>query len=180
MDEKCITILLQPYVKSLSESRKVGVQNITIAIGGFYYEQLLPYYATFGSKAIHVFIYDDLRKDAVGTMQNIFRILGVDETFVPDMKSQHNVSGVPKNKFLHKAYRFLQGSNRSAVKEFGKQVLPESIRRKLKSDVTQSLYKKNFLKPELSPKVRAELQRDYKEDILALQDLIKRDLSHWL
>ena len=147
---------------------------------GFYYKQLLPYYAAFGSEAVHVFLYDDLRKDAVGVMRDIFRILGVDQGFVPDMKAQYNVSGVPKNRSLHWVYHFLKGSNRSVIKELGKRVLPRHVRDKLKNDVTQSLYRKNFVKPQLLPEVRAELQHGYQEDILQLQDLIKRDLSHWL
>jgi hypothetical protein len=147
---------------------------------GFYYKQLLPYYAAFGSEAVHVFLYDDLRKDAVGVMRDIFRILGVDQAFVPDVKAQYNVSGVPKNHFLHRVYHFLRGSNRSVIKELGKRVLPESTREKLKNNVTQSLYKKNFIKPQLPPEVRKELQQGYREDILQLQDLIQRDLSRWL
>jgi hypothetical protein len=147
---------------------------------GFYYKQLLPYYAAFGSEAVHVFLYDDLRKDPVGMVRNIFRILGVDQAFVPDMKAQYNVSGLPKNRSLHRAYHFLEGSNRSILKELGKLVLPKQVRAKLKNDVRQSLYRKNFVKPKLSPEVRAELQKGYQEDILQLQHLVKRDLSHWL
>jgi hypothetical protein len=34
--------------------------------------------------------------------------------------------------------------------------------------------------PPLDPEIRARLTEDYREDILKLQDLIGRDLSHWL
>jgi hypothetical protein len=34
--------------------------------------------------------------------------------------------------------------------------------------------------PPLDPELRARLTEEYREDILKLQDLIGRDLSHWL
>jgi hypothetical protein len=147
---------------------------------GFYYKQLSPYFAAFGAEAIHVFLYDDLRNDAVGVMQKIYRVLGVDETFVPNVRARYNVSGIPKRQSLHHVYRFLQGSNRSTAKEFGKRVLPKTVRSMLKSYVTQRLYKYNLAKPQLPAEVRKELQESYEEDILNLQKLINRDLSHWI
>lgn len=146
---------------------------------GLYYEKLRPFYDAFGAGAVHVFLYDDLKNDPVGLMRSLFGTLGVDETFVPDVGTQHNISGVPKNRRLHQVYSFLRGANRSALKEFGKRLLPASERQKLKATAFKRLGK-NLEKPRLEADLRADLLAGYREDILKVQGLVGRDLSHWL
>jgi hypothetical protein len=38
----------------------------------------------------------------------------------------------------------------------------------------------NLEKPQMKPETREYLKGLFREDILKLQDIIKRDLSHWL
>ncbi len=147
---------------------------------GFYYEQLRRYYDVFDADKIHVYLYDDLRNDPLGIAENIFSALGVDETFVPNFETQHNISGVPKSKLLHRAHHFLRGSNRSVLKTLGKTLLPASSRGKMKARMVQKLEANNLEKPPFSPELRAELREAYRDDIGKLQGLINRDLSHWL
>ena len=45
--------------------------------------------------------------------------------------------------------------------------------------VQSTVYKYNLEKKELNPDTREELKKIYREDILKLQDLIKRDLTGW-
>jgi len=147
---------------------------------GFYYEQLARYYATFNPKKIHVYLYDDLQRNALALTQDIYRILEVDPTFAPDTLQRHNIAGVPKNRLLHRFYLFLKGSSRSPVKEVGKRVLPMALRSTFKIRVMKNLQEKNLAKPPLLPEVREDLLEGYRKDILKLQDLISCDLSSWL
>jgi hypothetical protein len=57
-----------------------------------------------------------------------------------------------------------------------KATMPEAEFRRMIDGMWQS----NLEKPQLSPAVRTELVKTYKDDVLRLQDLLDRDLSHWL
>jgi hypothetical protein len=46
--------------------------------------------------------------------------------------------------------------------------------------VQSTVYKYNLEKREMLPETRDQLKKIYHEDVLRLQDLIKRDLSQWL
>lgn len=146
---------------------------------GFYFRQLAPYYDAFGADNVQVYLYEELR-DPLGLLRHLFGVLEVDPSFTPDVSAQHNISGVPKSKFLHGVYGFLKGNDRNAVKELGKRLLPAALRQRLKGRVVRDLQKNNLSKPSLAPETRADLLQGYKEDMLALQNLIGRDLTHWL
>jgi len=146
---------------------------------GFYFKQLSPYYDAFGAEKVQVYLYEDLRKEPLSLMRHLFGVLGVDPAFEPNMGTEHNISGVPKNQLLHKVYGFLK-SDRNVVKELGKRVLPGTLRQQLKGRIVGSLQKNNLIKPSLPPEIRTNLIRGYREDIVQLQSLIGRDLTHWL
>ncbi len=146
---------------------------------GFYFKQLEPYYKVFSAENMHVYLYEELR-DPLGLLRHLFGVLGVDPSFTPDVSAQHNISGVPKSKLLHSVYGFLKSNNRNTVKELGKRLLPTTLRQRLKGRVVRDLQKNNLSKPSLAPETRADLLQGYKEDILKLQNLIGRDLTHWL
>jgi len=141
---------------------------------GFYYNQVKTYLENF--LEVKVYLYDDLKKDPLNLVQDIYRFLEVDDSFIPkSIGEKFNVSGIPKNKFLH---AFLTKPNlvKSAIKPLVKLFLPEKRRRNFQNKLLQ----KNLKKPQIKPETREYLIELYKEDILKLQDLIKRDLSHWL
>jgi len=143
---------------------------------GFYAEQLKPYYATFDRSRIKVYLYDDLKADAAGLMQDIYRFLEVDDTFVPQVAVKHNVGKFPERKALHS---LLSKSN--PVRKILKPFLPAKMRAKMR-EFARHLRNRNMrgAKPGLSPEIRRELLTVFRDDILQLQDLIQRDLSGWL
>lgn len=139
--------------------------------GGFYGEQLERYFNRFDRSQIRVYLYEDLRNNALGLAQDIFQFLGVDETFVPDVSKKHLVSALPKNKVWHNLL-----TKENPIKGLVKKVLPEELRKPLGNKLIAS----NMGKPPYPPEARKKLIEIYREDILKLQDLIKRDLSKWL
>ncbi len=134
---------------------------------GFYHRQLERYYQRFNSDQIRVYLYEDLRDDALKLIKNIFTFLEVEINFEPDMTIRPNKSGMPKNELLH---RFLTKPN--PLKSLVKPLLPASFRQKIQHQ--------NLTTPVISPEVREKLINIYRSDILACQELINRDLSSWL
>lgn len=139
---------------------------------GFYYAQLSRYFEHFDGKKIQIYLYEDLKEDPVGVMQDIFEFLDVDESFVPDISARYNIGGVPKNKSLH-AFLTKPNSVKAAVRPF----VPAGMRRRL-GDGLKSQNLRN--PPQVSPEMRRQLIEVYREDVLKLEDLIQRDLSGWL
>jgi hypothetical protein len=138
---------------------------------GFYYQQLQPYYEKFDPKQIKIYLYEDFIAKPIELVQNSFEFLEVDPTFVPNMEEKYNVSQIPRNQALHK---FLNKPNR--IKSLIKPFLPLKFRQNLQQQAKQKI----LFKPELKPSIRSQLIREYREDILKLQDLIQQDLSLWL
>ncbi len=145
---------------------------------GFYGEQLSRFYKQFAPEQIKVFLYEDLETEPERVVQDIYKFVGVDPSFKPDTKTRHNISGVPRSRLVHQAHRFLKKS--SSLKDFGKALLPTPLRNRAKRQLLSRLETQNLRKPPLSPEARARLITAYRDDLGTLQELLGRDLSHWL
>ena len=141
---------------------------------GLYHSQLKRYFDLFPRDQIKIYLHEDLKSDSLGVVQDLFRFLGVDDSFTPDTTVRYNASGIPKNRMLHYSLEKLR-EVRPAIERF----LPEGLRQRLLR-VAVDINNKNLTKPRLSPEVRARLVEAYREDTLKLQHLIQRDLSSWL
>lgn len=164
----------EPYLKDFSEAinseEKFIQENWTPIFFykklGFYYEQLSYYYQLFPKDQIHICLNEDLQRNSQKILENIFQYLEVDEQFIPNTSQVVGASGVPKNKFLYRL------AKKSMIKSILKPLMPAGIGQRLE---------KNMLsKPKMSPETRRKLVDLYRDDVLKLQDLIQRDLSHWL
>ena len=138
---------------------------------GFYYEQLKRYYERFSPQQIRIYLYKDWKENNLAILKDIFSFIGVDESFVPKPVSG-NVSYWPKSHFVN---RFLQQPS------WQRSILKTCMGRKRFKRWAKEKAQHNFISPPpLCPKIRSELTAAYREDIIALQGLISRDLSHWL
>jgi hypothetical protein len=137
---------------------------------GLYSKSLSRYYEIFDVHQIKVFLYDDLVAEPLNVLQSVFQFLEVNDTFTPDTSKRLNEGGtIPLNASL---VAFLR-SNRitKALRRHAKPIY-QPLKRAAKS---------TLIKPAvLAPELRDELTQSYREDILRLQDMIGRDLSHWL
>jgi hypothetical protein len=138
---------------------------------GRYHEKLRRYYDRFPREQIQVLLYDDFRADAPAAVRSVFRFLGVDEGFLPDTSLEHNVSGIPRSRAVYDA---LWGKSR--VGRALEQILPG----RWLADVRARSASRLLRREPLDPALREELIREWREDVLPLQDLIGRDLSRWL
>ena len=130
---------------------------------GFYYQQLQRYYLLFPKEQIQIFLYDDFQENPKTTLKSIFQFLEVSSNFMPDLTKRHNVSGVPKNELWRLMFQKLQWT---------KLLFPSKTQQKLK--------KRILTRPSIPIIARKQLIALYQEDILQLQNLIQRDLVHWL
>lgn len=141
---------------------------------GFYYKYLKTYFELFHPSQIKVFLYEDFESNSKGILKEIFQFLGVDETFTPKLNEKYNISkkqGLKSNPLTGLL------RSRNPIKLFIKDLIPQSVREKMVT-VIDKVNSENI--SSLSEETRNTLINDYKADILNLQSLINKDLSHWL
>jgi hypothetical protein len=147
---------------------------------GYYSRQLSAYVDSFGREHLHVSLYDDFARDPQSVLDGMFRFLGLDPVAV-DVGRRHNVSRgdvhVPRLMWLHD---LVMRPNRASrlmrdrlPHQFVKAVTPLARRMVFRKAGTLDY-------TPLSPALRTELTSRFRDDILRLEDLLDRDLSHWL
>ncbi|GCE16717.1 sulfotransferase [Dictyobacter kobayashii] len=139
---------------------------------GLYSEQVQRYIDLFGRERVFPILFDDVSKHPERTFQEICQFLEVDPSFVPKFDHLHKKArpySIPLQYFFRtrlfqdKYSRMLIGSqSRTAIRE-----------RLLKWNRTDNV-------APMSKDTRTMLTKKYREDILALSQIIGRDLSQWL
>jgi hypothetical protein len=142
--------------------RRIGLYDVCV-------ERYLEF---FPREQLLLLLYDDLVADPVAFTRRVFRFLGVDETFRPDVTRRDNVGGLPVSASL---YRFLAW--RHPVKEPFKRFIPERLRKPAIARLRRLLLRPA---PPLPPRAGRELARGYRPSVLRLQELLGCDLSRWL
>ncbi len=140
---------------------------------GFYYAQVKAYLNSF--EKVKVCLYEDLQNAPSTLLKEIYTFLEVDPNFVQDTSAKYNISGVPLSRRFH---NFLINSN--PLKEKTKSLLNIFFTEEQLGRMVEFLKVKNLYKPRIKKETREYLKKLYREDILKLQELINRDLRHWL
>lgn len=138
---------------------------------GLYNDQLLRYYKLFEKEQIKVYIYDDFKQNPEAIFKDLFTFLEVDNSFEPNMNVKHNVSGMVNNKFIQNTV-----IKSNFFKSILKPLLPIQVRANLKAKIVN----KHLTKPIMLADTRSTLIDYFRSDILQLEKLIDKDLSHWL
>src|SRR5687768_16600815 len=117
---------LDDFAQALQEE-EVGIhkeRTFQDYIGrGLYYNQLRRYFGTFPREQVRVYLYEDLSGAPISAVQDAFRFLKVDDSFVPDVFLRRNVSGHPRYKTLDRLLR-----SQSRIKHAAKIYLPARLR----------------------------------------------------
>jgi Sulfotransferase family len=135
-----------------------------------YHGQLARYFEAFPRERLHVLLFDDIKQNALEATQKVYRFLGVDPAFVPDLETPHAAGGVPAS---HRLEGFLA---RSALIPALRPWVPARAANWVRRLRARSLRKA----PSLPPGLRAELTGHFRDDIRRTADLIGRSLDHWL
>lgn len=148
------------YAKALREDR-----NLQEA----YHGHLERFFALFRRERIRVILLEDLEAAPRPTVRSLFEFIEVDPDFAPDFTKVANPGGEPRIKALHRVL-----SDRRLVAA-SRRLLPEAMVAPLKA-----LRNRNLAKRPLPTADRRTATDFFRDDILRTQDLIGRDLSHWL
>ncbi len=155
----------------LANGRRVG---LGLAEHGLYHRQLAAWYDHFDRDQIKVTFLDDLERDAAGYFADLFRFLGVDDRFRPEL-GRYNATGAVRSALVH---RVINGSYR--IKRLARTALPSRTAyhlARLQHRVRSANLRRTH---DLPASLRRELTETfYAKDIAALERLIERDLGFW-
>jgi len=137
---------------------------------GYYYHQLKAYIENF--RSLYLILFEDFEKDPNRILRELCLFLGVDEEFIFKNVAAQNESAVPKSKSLSRLV-----TTESKLKYKLWYGFPDPVRKRIRT-----LFSKMNAgsKISMNPETREKLVEIYREDILKLQKLIGRDLTHWL
>ncbi len=134
-----------------------------------YHAQLQRYFDAFPREQIHVYLFDDFRKNSLEVTQDVYRFLNVDPTFVPDMDTPHNVGGMPSSMLMEGMFT---SKAVAAVKPWIPKGAANWVRRLRTRNMRPA--------PALPAELRQQLTSQFRSDIAATSKLIGRSLDHWL
>lgn len=139
-------------------------------VGSLYAESLAKYFKFFDDSMLRVVLFDDIVNNPAAVMEDLFKFVGVRDDYPIDISYGFNPGGLPKNQGVHK---FL-----SALKEVPglQRYTPKLIRRKMAEIRDRNLRRA----PELNAVTKRRWLEFFRKDIHRTEELIHRDLSHWL
>ncbi len=139
---------------------------------GFYHNQVKAYLDNF--KNVKIYLNEDLRNDTEGVVRSLEEFLNI-EKIALEFGDALNVSGKSKVEAINS---FLKKPN--PLKKILGKLMPKDVRKRMRLKVQSTVYKYNLEKIEMKSETRDNLKNIYSEDVLRLQDLIKRDLTSWV
>jgi hypothetical protein len=138
---------------------------------GYYHRQLAPFYERLGPERIHVLLAEDLRSNPATSLKRVFDFLEVDPATRVGSTPRANLSGRPRSKMLARLLLRSTWPRRAALS-----LLPGNG-----WIAVDTALRRCLLAPQQIPdRAAAELRESYREDLLALEELLDRDLSRWL
>jgi Sulfotransferase family len=138
---------------------------------GFYYAQLRRFFELFSREQIAVYTYDEFKADPRALLKSMFVFLDLDPDFQPDMSVRHNVSGIPRSRLLHAII-----GRPSKAKDLAKRLLPAGAARLHAALMSRNI---EVSEPRIAEETERALREDYRQDLLQLESLLRRDLSAW-
>jgi len=151
-----------------STSTKIGMLYPFLEFG-MYYEQVRRYLSLFPSGRVKVYFYEDYVRHPAKLLQAMFRFLGVDPEFLPNLAIRHMQPRVPRSYFAKRVLTL------TGLWRLGGALIPHSVRplvRRVAFQPRETLH--------IDPADRNRLVEFYRDDIRKLADLLDRDLSAWL
>lgn len=165
------------FVTAYSDSTRRWKQRFETRLphyldAGWYVSRIQDWLTRFSQDQIYIGLYDDLLTNPATFMQTLYVFLDVDSEFVPNVSIVYNRGAGTRSSLI---VRLLTHNMR--LKPLIKLIAPQPMRKK----AAQFLRNWNQTPvPTLNPQVRKALTLPQRDDILRLQDLIGRDLTHWL
>lgn len=143
---------------------------------GYYNAAVRHFQDAFGRDNVKVLIYDDILADIAVVMKDIFQFLEVHPDVAIDTSLKHNVSGIPKHRWLYNLV-----FQESLIKDVVKGLMPIPLRHAIKEQTiakfrSRGAYRQSPLDTETRAKV---YQTFYQLEIEQLEYTLQLDLSAW-
>ena len=118
---------------------------------------------------VKIFLYDEVMQSPRGVLEDLFSFLSIDKDFVPlSIDKIYNHVLFPKAQKLFATPQLRWFSNAARKTAVGEWLKKYSTRKNLRPHSPQE------------EEFQGQLKSVFRPDVLKLQDLIDRDLSHWL
>jgi len=154
----------------------------------FYYRNLSNWLEHFDRSRIHIILYDDIERAPEKTIQELYKFLGVDASFVPTAllpgSFQMRKGRIPGSKFkeaMHRrVYTFLVRYAYRPLKAFLGVRRADKIKSALRAREVMELLFHDAGYPCMSAETRAAVSRRFDSDVRELSEFLGRPLDHWL
>lgn len=149
------------FSKAMAEDRGSYLQ------GGFYSDHLVRFYETFPRQNIYVYLFEDLNHNTPRLLRELFSFLDVNHTIPIRANRIYN-----RGQLNRPCPVFLAGVI---------DLVPfHRLRALVQRHLPKCLLRSHRPKPELDMTSHRQLIELYREDIMKVESIINRDLSHWL
>jgi hypothetical protein len=175
-----------PFLEALkqgyeTEPKIYGVSRLYVDLG-LYAEQVQRYLETFGEEQIKILLHEDFKEDPRAMLESVLEFLDVDPGHASSIRTdvQYNKYSIPKEGTFNRLAERVLESRAFRSRRFTAlraKLIPDP---KLRFKLRQHLRFEEGEKPELDEKSRQFMMELYRPDILKLQNLLDRDLGHWL
>lgn len=144
-----------------------------------YAPQVKRFLDLFGTEQVLVILYDDFKSDIDSVYKATLQFLDVDIQFVPPQFNPVNTHKTARSILL---WKFLNSEFLKKARAFGSWP-PHEFRRKISKQIGDYLKRINTRhteRPPMDEDLRKELDDYFRPGIHELENVIDRDLSHWL
>ena len=141
-----------------------------------YEEQLRRYQAAFKREQMLVLVYDDFRRDNVGTIRSVLRFLEADDTHPVDRLEANPTVGVRSRRLHHLVHAVQVGHGPVSLN--AKAAIKALTPRRLRRDVLRAAKQRVLYRTPPPPEeaFMLELRRRFTGEIVALSEYLDRDL----
>jgi hypothetical protein len=122
---------------------------------------------------VHVVIYDDFKADSLASYREVLRFLGVDDSFIPEIKVI-NPSKHVRSRMLRQFYKSPPAWTRSV----SRMLFPRELRKGISSGL-QYLNTQHLRRPPMDHEIRRELNTMFSTEVAKLSEILGRDLTDW-
>jgi len=145
-------------------------ENSWIIASSFPSKNWQRFLEVFPGEQLKAILFDDFSSDTLNVVQSVYRFIGVDCGFTPEYQSAYNVGGIPSGRMRQVAFRIIK-RHRMTLRKMFPEAFAARARRYLRG---------NMQKIVIDEQDRCMLCDFYHDDIKNLENMLKRDLRHWL
>lgn len=146
-----------------------------------YSNQIKRYVDCFGWDHIKLIFFEDLKSNPQNVYSETLKFLGLNDIYLPEFTIE-NKSKKMKNRMLNRMIgQYIVEGLRPYKYQFNK-LIPSSLMNFLKNNIAKisEWNSEEFEAGPISPKVQKRLLEKFETDVLNLNSMIEKDVTHWL